>query len=112
MTHREKCSKNPKNITAEATEKFASSFRKADQILGAALKKLEIRKSAIPKHHGGDLPSLSPRASREEVLVPGVRPAPSDDEDEDKVNAVKKKKLMKQPSKLGRTSSSQMKVAS
>jgi len=55
---------------------------------------------------------LSPRASREEVLVPGVRPAPSDDEDEEKVNAVKKKKLKKQPSKLGRTSSSQMQVAS
>ena len=34
---------------------------------------------------------LSPRASREEVLVPGVRPAPSDDEDEDKVNAVRRK---------------------
>ena len=58
------------------------------------------------------MPSLSPRASREEVLVPGVRPAPSDDEDEDKVNAVKKKKMKKQPSKLGRSSSSQMKVAS
>ena len=112
MTHREECSKNPKNNTAEATEKFTSSFRKADQMLGAALKKLKVQKAAIAKHHGGDLPSLSPRASREEVLVPGVRPAPSDDEDEDKVNAVKKKKLKKQPSKLGRTSSSQMKVAS
>ena len=110
MKHREECSKNPKNIIGEATEKIALSFSKADRLLG--LPKLKVQKSAAPKSHGGDLPSLSPRASREEVLVPGVRPAPSDDEDEDKVNAVKKKKMKKQPSKLGRSSSSQMKVAS
>ena len=109
MKHREECSKNPKNITGEATEKIALTF-KANQLLG--LPKLKVQKSAAAKHHDGDLPSLSPRASREEVLVPGVRPAPSDDEDEDKVNTVKKKKLKKQPSKLGRSSSSQMKVAS
>jgi len=110
MKHREECSKNPKNIIGEATEKIALSFSKADRLLG--LPKLKVQKSAAPKSHGGDLPSLSPRASREEVLVPGVRPAPLDDEDEDKVNAVKKKKMKKQPSKLGRSSSSQMKVAS
>lgn len=110
MKHREECSKNPKNIIGEATEKIALSFSKADRLLG--LPKLKVQKSAAPNSHGGDLPSLSPRASREEVLVPGVRPAPSDDEDEDKVNAVKKKKMKKQPSKLGRSSSSQMKVAS
>ena len=110
MKHREECSKNPKNIIGEATEKIALSFSKADRLLG--LPKLKVQKSAAPKSHGSDLPSLSPRASREEVLVPGVRPAPSDDEDEDKVNAVKKKKMKKQPSKLGRSSSSQMKVAS
>ena len=31
MKHREECSKNPKNIIAEATEKIASSFSKADR---------------------------------------------------------------------------------
>ena len=90
MKHREECSKNPKNIIGEATEKIALSFSKADRLLG--LPKLKVQKSAAPKSHGGDLPSLSPRASREEVLVPGVRPAPSDDEDEDKVNEVKEEK--------------------
>ena len=44
MKHREECSKNPKNIIGEATEKIALSFSKADRLLG--LPKLKVQKSA------------------------------------------------------------------
>jgi hypothetical protein len=131
--HVEKCSKNPRNIklTDDVIEKFSAPFAKkaGQQVLSGVEQVLTAKAAVLPKktlpalklqqshsHGGGDLPTLSPRANREEVLVPGVRMAPSDDEEEDKevLNAVndRKKKLKKQPSKLGRSSSSQMKVAS